>query len=150
MKAKKLTRAGREKIVREMVKVFKEHGVLDCVSIVFNNKMVYFGATKIDWDKSRDSDDTFYIYPEPKTTINKKPEDYSGNKNTLVVIYDGGALYSCMSGEFGGDWRERVENSLERVFGPYHLGIEHIDHVSFTLVEDITPSYEQVINKLCE
>jgi hypothetical protein len=112
--------------------------------------MIYFGSTKIDWDKSKDSDDIFYTYPEPIITLNKKPEDYNGNKNTLVVIYDGGSLYSCMNGEFGWSWKAKVEESLERVFGPYHLGIEHIDHVSFTLAEDITPSYEQVMNKLCE
>jgi hypothetical protein len=149
MKAKKLTRAGREKIVREMVEVFKKHGVLDGVSIVFNNKMLYFGEAKIDWDKSRDSDDTFYIYPEPKMTINKNPEDYNGNNNTLVVIYDGGSLYSCMSGEFGWGWKDRVEESLELVFGPYHLAIESINNVSFTLMEDVTPSYEKVMDKLC-
>ncbi|MFW6242730.1 MAG: hypothetical protein ACOC2W_01070 [bacterium] len=147
MSGKRLTKSGREKIVREMTEVFKEHGVYSNISFVYNNKMVQVGTSDIDLEASNDDE---LVYTQPKITVieGRDPSDFNGNDDTIVVIYDGGPLYSCMTNEFGWKWQERLMIDLEKVLGPYWLGIEEINHYSFTLIKDVQPSYEKVANKL--
>lgn len=144
--AKKLTGPGKEKILRELTEVFKKNDVYSNISIVYNNKMVIVGNSEL----TKESD--YEKYSEPKITIKegKKPSNYNGNDKTMVIMYDGGPMYSCMSEEFGYKWRERLLDDIEFVLGPYALGIEEIDHVSFTLIEDCTPEYEKVMDKLAK
>jgi hypothetical protein len=141
---KRVDKNSKEKIVNNLIEVFKKHGVLDNVDIVYNNKMISFGSAKMDLED--ESEEIKYIYAEPTITLDKKPEDYNGK--TIVVMYDGGALYSCWNGEYGWSWKDRLESDLEVVFGPYHLGVENIDHVSFTLYDGCKPEYESVMDKL--
>lgn len=146
---KRITKVSREIIVKKIIEVFKRHGVISNVDIVFNNKMMSFGDTKMIIPENKEEDITF-TEPEITITEGKCPKDFNGNNNTLVVLYDGGPLSSCMEGEFGWDWKERVELDLIVVFGPYHLAIEEINNYSFTLAEDMKPDYELVIEALCE
>lgn len=143
-KAKKLTKPGLEKIVREMTEVFKKHHVYSNIDIVYIDKMICVGSTIY----TRESN--YEQMSEPKVTIKqgRRPSDYNGNDNTLIVMYDGGPLYSAMKGEYGWDWRKRIMDDLVLILGPYHLGIEEVDHISFTLEEDVIPDYERVCEKL--
>jgi len=147
-KFKRITSKSRETLVKNMIDVFRKNGVLSNICIVYNNKLVEFGDSDI--IMSDDAEDIKFTEPSQTIVEGKNPSDWNGNDVTLVVLYDGGPLYSCMTGEYGWDWKSKLDADLEIVFGKFHLAIELIDNTSFTLIEGVTPDYELVMNKLCE
>ena len=64
--------------------------------------------------------------------------EFNGNKNTLVVTYDGGMLYDVMNGDcdFGWSLHDKLMGELDKVLGEYGLYVEPINSWSFTLWSD--------------
>jgi hypothetical protein len=147
--AKRVDKRSIEKIVKDMIDVFRKHGLLSNILICYKDKLISFGSSEMIIPDNIEEEITF-TEPKQKITEGKNPDNWGGNNKTLVVLYDGGPLYSCMTGEFGWDWKDRLEVDLQIVFGPYHLGMEQIDNISFTLYEGYVPDYELVIDKLME
>lgn len=154
--AKKITKASVQKILNEMIEVFKKHNVCQNVSFVIKGKRISFGEADIDWEATHKAeeagDDMTLIFKEVPMRIKESadilPDKWSGNNGTILVQYDGGLFYSMWTGEYGYNTKEKIDQELEKVLGPYHLGIEEVDNVSFTLYEGYVPDYETVANKL--
>ena len=154
--AKKITKASVQKILNGMIEVFKKYNVCQNVSFVIKGKRISFGEADIDWEATHKmeeaGDDDTLIFKEVPVKIKEAkdilPDNWSGNNDTILVQYDGGLFYSMWTGEYGYNTKEKIEEELEMVLGPYHLGIEEIDNVSFSLYDGFVPDYETVAEKL--
>jgi hypothetical protein len=128
----KLNNKIRAEIVEQIVKILKERYLLDNVSFLYNNKLESYGSSSTDFE-SEDLTDIPGELEETKEGVDMKA--YGCDENTIMVMYDGGALYSSMSGEFGYDSGDRFKDATNEMLSKYNLYIEEYDNVSFVLAE---------------
>jgi hypothetical protein len=147
------TKASNRKVVREVKNYLKEKGLFSNLMFVYNGKRELIGSSELILNNDRlnaekvakklnnEEVNNYYEtqnglkYYEPKveTDTGYAPSDYGGNDNTFVLSYDGGPLYSAMSGEFGWGSKDKFMNKMEEILDRYDMRIKIIDNISLTI-----------------
>ena len=148
------TKISNRKVVKEVKNYFKEKGLFSNLVFVYNGKRELIGSSELILNNDRlnaekvakklnnEEVNNYYEtqnglqYYEPKveTDTGYVPSDYGGNDNTFVLTYDGGLLYSGMSGEFGWEMKDKFLNKMEEILDKYDMRVEIINNISLTIV----------------
>lgn len=78
--------------------------------------------------------------------LSRSCEEFSGNKDTLVVTYDGGMFWDVMDGSYGWSLHDKFMEEVDKVLGEYGLYIEPINSWSFTLWDDGSETVKKYIS----
>ena len=132
------------KVVKEVKNYFKEKGLFSNLVFVYNGKRELIGSSELILSESTLNEEVNNYYetqnglqyyePKVETDTGYVPSDYGGNDNTFVLTYDGGLLYSGMSGEFGWEMKDKFLNKMEEILDKYDMRVEIINNISLTIV----------------
>ena len=138
------TKISNRKVVKEVKNYFKEKGLFSNLVFVYNGKRELIGSSELILSESTLNEEVNNYYetqnglqyyePKIETDTGYVPSDYGGNDNTFVLTYDGGLLYSGMSGEFGWEMKDKFLNKMEEILDKYDMRVEIINNVSLTIV----------------
>lgn len=123
MKTKKLTKAGREKIAREIKALMEDMCLLSHCSIFVNGREERFPFRDTVYD---DESPKMWLEEGEPEIINRKATDCCefANDDTISICYDGGIMYSVMQGEFGWSTHDNFMERLNKIIKPYGLYLE--------------------------
>jgi hypothetical protein len=137
------TKVSNRKVVREVKNYFKEKGLFSNLMFVYNGKRELIRSSELILSESTLNEEVNNYYetqnglqyyePKVETDTGYVPSDYGGNDNTFVLTYDGGLLYSGMSGEFGWEIKDKFMNKMEEILDKYDMRVEIIDNISLTI-----------------
>ena len=138
------TKVSNRKVVKEVKNYFKEKGLFSNLVFVYNGKRELIGSSELILSESTLNEEVNNYYetqnglqyyePKVETDTGYVPSDYGGNDNTFVLSYDGGLLYSGMSGEFGWEMKDKFLNKMEEILDKYDMRVEIINNISLTIV----------------
>ena len=138
------TKISNRKVVKEVKNYFKEKGLFSNLVFVYNGKRELIGSSELILSESTLNEEVNNYYetqnglqyyePKVETDTGYVPSDYGGNDNTFVLTYDGGLLYSGMSGEFGWEMKDKFLNKMEEILDKYDMRVEIINNISLTIV----------------
>jgi len=138
------TKISNRKVVKEVKNYFKEKGLFSNVVFVYNGKRELIGSSELILSESTLNEEVNNYYetqnglqyyePKVETDTGYVPSDYGGNDNTFVLSYDGGLLYSGMSGEFGWEIKDKFMITMEEILDKYDMRVEIINNISLTIV----------------
>ena len=138
------TKISNRKVVKEVKNYFKEKGLFSNLVFVYNGKRELIGSSELILSESTLNEEVNNYYetqnglqyyePKVETDTGYVPSDYGGNDNTFVLSYDGGLLYSGMSGEFGWEIKDKFMITMEEILDKYDMRVEIINNVSLTIV----------------
>ena len=138
------TKVSNRKVVKEVKNYFKEKGLFSNLVFVYNGKRELIGSSELILSESTLNEEVNNYYetqnglqyyePKVETDTGYVPSDYGGNDNTFVLSYDGGLLYSGMSGEFGWEIKDKFMITMEEILDKYDMRVEIINNVSLTIV----------------
>jgi len=138
------TKVSNRKVVKEVKNYFKEKGLFSNLVFVYNGKRELIGSSELILSESTLNEEVNNYYetqnglqyyePKVETDTGYVPSDYGGNDNTFVLTYDGGLLYSGMSGEFGWEMKDKFLNKMEEILDKYDMRVEIINNISLTIV----------------
>ena len=138
------TKVSNRKVVKEVKNYFKEEGLFSNLVFVYNGKRELIGSSELILSESTLNEEVNNYYetqnglqyyePKVETDTGYVPSDYGGNDNTFVLSYDGGLLYSGMSGEFGWEIKDKFLNKMEEILDKYDMRVEIINNISLTIV----------------
>ena len=138
------TKVSNRKVVKEVKNYFKEKGLFSNLVFVYNGKRELIGSSELILSESTLNEEVNNYYetqnglqyyePKVETDTGYVPSDYGGNDNTFVLSYDGGLLYSGMSGEFGWEIKDKFMITMEEILDKYDMRVEIINNISLTIV----------------
>jgi len=138
------TKVSNRKVVKEVKNYFKEKGLFSNLVFVYNGKRELIGSSELILSESTLNEEVNNYYetqnglqyyePKVETDTGYVPSDYGGNDNTFVLTYDGGLLYSGMSGEFGWEIKDKFMITMEEILDKYDMRVEIINNISLTIV----------------
>ena len=138
------TKVSNRKVVKEVKNYFKEKGLFSNLVFVYNGKRELIGSSELILSESTLNEEVNNYYetqnglqyyePKIETDTGYVPSDYGGNDNTFVLSYDGGLLYSGMSGEFGWEIKDKFMITMEEILDKYDMRVEIINNISLTIV----------------